>query len=93
MAKSKTGIRMYEGLWIKIRSTAGTKNIITINAPPHLHNRIIKAVIKEKNLDPWSRKNNFRLAHEKSGEDLSIYLVPGSKLIYKSLIAQSKLLH
>ena len=50
-------MRMYEPVWIALKK----HKHVTIRVPPHLHARVIKAVIKEKWLDmPFKKREGWR---------------------------------
>lgn len=44
-------MRKYQPIWNALKETANSKRECRITAPPPLHRRIIKAVMKEKDQD------------------------------------------
>jgi len=72
-------MRKYEPIWVALKAS-GT---CTITAPKHLHRRVIKAVIKEKDMDTlykFQHAEDFRkkvIEKEVDGSKITFKLVLG----------------
>lgn len=73
-------MRQYQPIWLALKQDF--KITHKIEAPPELHKRIKKAVIKEKDLDNlWEKKKFFRLLFRFDGNYIYIRLVLRKELV------------
>jgi hypothetical protein len=73
-------MRMYQPIWEKLKAPIlanprlDKSPELKIEYPPQLQNRLIKAIIKEKDLDDWQHKRFFRLISTKQGNIVTFQL-------------------